>query len=284
MKRFGNRRFVGSALALLAVWAALWTAAPRAFAESQTVSILLIGEDRAAEESLSKDAQWGRADAMVVAVMDLTDGAIRLLSIDREYPVELEGHGRSKLNLACYFGGPRLVMEKVNELFQLDLTLYASVTKKEMEDLAGLVGKIDVYIGEEDLYIDKSFKKPGVYALSKRQVVKYMGARAQDDDAHRNQRQRAVLTAVFQKLLAMKPSKALALLPKALKIMDTNLDAASAMQMALAVLAHGFCEPVQMRTPEASVSTVVNSTRVTAVEDMDAEIRRVRSFLYGPQD
>lgn len=266
----------------MAIAAAVWMAAPCAWAEEDAISILLIGEDMASKESLDKDAQWGRADAVIVASMSRTDGSIRLLSIDREYAVELEGHGTSKLNIACYFGGPRLVMEKVNELLELDLSLYASVTKDEMATMAGLIGKIDVYIGEEDLYIDRSFKKPGVYALSKRQVVKYMAQRAQDDDAHRNQRQRAVLTAVFQKLLAMKPSEVMALLPKAMAVMDSNLDAASALQMALTVFSHGFQEPRQMRTPEAAGSAVVNSIRVTVVEDMDSEIQRVHAFLYGP--
>lgn len=272
-----------SAVCALLALVILTLMVPMAQADDNVISILFVGEDNAAERAVAGNAQWGRADAIIVATLNLDNGKIHLLSIDREYPIELERQGVSKLNLACYFGGPALVMEKVNELFDLDLSMYASVTKKEMQDVVGLVGKVDIYISQDDLYINKRFKEPGWYSLTQKEVISYMSARSQDSDIMRNARQRAVMTAVLKQVMAMKPSDALTLLTKTMAKVDTNMDPVSAMQMALAIMAHGYTEPLQMRSPETVESTVINSNRVTVVEDMEAEKARIHAFLYGDE-
>ncbi|MEG1813960.1 MAG: hypothetical protein RR337_11780 [Clostridia bacterium] len=52
----------------------------------------------------------------------------------------------------------------------------------------------------------------------------------------------------------------------------------------MALIQKGYERPEQLRTPEKWVSRGVNFHIVAVADDMNAEIRRLKEFLYGKEE
>ena len=229
-------------------------AASGACAQSpEFLSILLIGQDDAAQASVEKGAiQYGRADALIIATLNLSSGEIRMLSIDRDYLIELPNQPETKLCLANVLGGPELTLEKVNGLFGLDVHLYAMVTKADMGKIVGKLGGVTIDIREEDLAVT-GLKKTGVQTLSQKQAIAYMGARDMDDttgDVERNDRQRIVLNAIMEQTFAGGMEGMLSFAEAVLPLMETNISLMDILGAASTVVTTGLRTPTQSRTPQ----------------------------------
>lgn len=249
------------------------------------LSILLIGEDDVKGMSGAKGkAAYGRADAILIAALNLGDGSMRMLSVDRDYHVTLPGQGDTKLCLVNYLGGPDALLAQVNALFGLSVDRYAMVNKADMGRIVGKLGGVEIEIRQEDLAAT-GLRKAGVQKLTQAQAVAYMSGRQEDDEAGdvwRNERQRIVLTAVMRQVFGRGLEGIMTFAQAVLPLMRTNIQAAEIMNAAAAVLRTGVTAPAQDRSPAPDQRRVkyVKAHNVVYVEDMEAEAARVQEFLY----
>lgn len=256
------------------------------------LSVLLIGQDTADKTTVQKGAvSNGRADAIVLAVLHLETGDVRLLSIDRDYRIDLPQHGgETKLAIANFFGGPELVIEQVNTLLGTNIKRYALIDISAMGKVVGKLGSVEIEIREEDLEVEEirnaGIRTPGVHALKQSQVIAYMRSRQLEDtasDVGRNERQRIVLEAIIKQVFSRGFEGLLQFAEAVLPLMESNLSLMEIMGAATRVFTTGLGEVRQGRTPEAKdrFETVVKAHIVVYARDMDVEIDRVHQFLYG---
>ncbi|MEG0269654.1 MAG: LCP family protein, partial [Clostridia bacterium] len=111
----------------------IFLAAP-ALAEDHFFSVMLLGID---EKGLSdtEKSEAGRADAIMVASVNPTNGEIALASIDRDTATEISSAyttapGINKLCVTAFFGGPELTLASVNSLFDLHIEYYMAIDKE----------------------------------------------------------------------------------------------------------------------------------------------------------
>ena len=90
----------------------------------------------------------GRADAILLASIDREKNAIKLCSIARDTKAEIANHGTHKLNAAFAYGGGDLMLQTINENFNLHVTSYIAVNFSEMADIVDQLGGVEVELSD----------------------------------------------------------------------------------------------------------------------------------------
>lgn len=260
---------------------------PAAFARAEEgfFTILLIGQDDASKNSVGAgEYPYGRADAILVASMNLLTAETRLLSVDRDMMIELPEHGVTKLCIANYFGGPLTVLEKVNALYGIAIDRYAMVGIDSMTKIVDRLGGIDIDVLEEDME-PVGLRKTGVQTLNKKQVIAYLRSRemVETGDAARNERQQRVMTAIIQKVIEGGTGGLMRFAVSVYPLLDTDLTRGELASLAGVALLRELRMPEQTRSPllEERDPVFINTNYVVMPKDAEAEALRIRTFLYG---
>ena len=180
--------------------------------EAGVTNILLIGSDS------RENVEGGRSDAMILLTVSNKTKAIQMTSLLRDIYVEIPGHEGNRLNAAYSFGGPELLMETINQNFDISVTRYVLVNFEAFANLVDAVGGVDLFLTGQELeyvnaylveynqitgrpegtdYLETS--KEGEVHLNGPQALAYSRNRYIGTDFGRTERQRKVLSAVIRK-------------------------------------------------------------------------------------
>ena len=181
--------------------------------EDGVINILLIGSD-----SRSADAT-GRSDAMILLSVSSKTKKIYMTSLLRDMYVDIPGQDGNRLNAAYSIGGPRLLMETVEENLDITVNRYVVVNFEAFANLVDAVGGVDLeltsaeiewvngYLNEYNELTGQEFgtnymdtTQEGVVHLNGPQALAYSRNRYIGTDFGRTERQRKVLAAVFEGL------------------------------------------------------------------------------------
>ncbi|MEG0494052.1 MAG: LCP family protein [Clostridia bacterium] len=266
----------------------IFLAAP-ALAEDHFFSVMLLGID---EKGLSdtEKSEAGRADAIMVASVNPTNGEIALASIDRDTATEISSAyttapGINKLCVTAFFGGPELTLASVNSLFDLHIEYYMAIDKEGLRKVVDLMGGLDLEITKEERKeMPQLFRSAGQKHLSGKSILEYAGWRDFDagpsSDIARTERQRKVLSACMQKAQAMGFAKLAELAPQMLPYVQTNIDVAGALLLAGSFLNNPDVQLKEMRFPQDANRKVVNLHNVLLPTDWAKESQDLNAFLY----
>ena len=106
------------------------------------VNILVLGLD--ADRGAGR-----RSDTMMV--LSVGYQSLKLASILRDTVVDIDGHGRGKINGAYAYGGAELAMRTVNQTFGLNITKYVVVDYLTIARLVDAVGGVDIVISQAEM-------------------------------------------------------------------------------------------------------------------------------------
>ena len=187
------------------------TAAKEPFKESGVKNILLIGNDsRSADES-------GRSDAMILVSISSKTNTIHMTSLLRDIYVDIPGHDGNRLNAAYAYGGPELLMETLEENFDISVNRYMLVNFQAFANLVDAVGGVTLELSNEEVqyvngylveynqlegrpeetdYLDSSLS--GTIHLNGPQALAYCRNRYIGSDFARTERQRKVISAAVK--------------------------------------------------------------------------------------
>lgn len=182
----------------------------------------------------------GRTDTIMIVSINPKYKSIKLISIPRDTYVEIEGHGKNKINYAYLFGEAQLALKTINENFGLNLTEYATVDFLGLANIIDDIGGIEIKISSEekdfinkhskDVYDisgnrKKSLTAYGTVKLDGEQAVTHARNRTNGDgDFTRAERQRAVIEAIFEKISKMNANEIYNLTDTLLKEVTTNIN------------------------------------------------------------
>ena len=182
------------------------------FKEAGVKNILLIGNDSRSED------ESGRSDAMILVSISNRTNSIHLTSILRDIYVEIPGHEGNRLNAAYAFGGPELLMETLEENFDIEVNRYMLVNFQAFASLVDAVGGVSLELSNEEVqyvngylveynqlenrpegtdYLDSSLS--GTIHLNGPQALAYCRNRYIGSDFARTERQRKVISAAVKK-------------------------------------------------------------------------------------
>ncbi len=181
--------------------------------ENGVINILLIGNDS------REDGEDGRSDAMILVSVSSKTGKILFTSLLRDIYVSIPGHDDNRLNAAYSIGGPELLMQTVEENFDIPVNRYVLVNFDAFAGVVDAVGGVDLdltndevkwvnaYLNEYNLLHGQDIKTGymdenagGNLHLNGPQALAYTRNRKIGTDFGRTERQRKVINAVIEAL------------------------------------------------------------------------------------
>lgn len=207
----------------------------------------------------------GRSDAIMIATIDPIHDKLKVTSIMRDSYVSIDGHGYDKINHAYAFGKAPLSIKTINETFGLNIENFVAVDFGSLPAIIDMLGGLELNITNEEIqyinfYIDEinrlnNTSSPNIWTAGTQhvdgvQALAYTRIRyTSGGDYERTQRQRTVLTALFNKALAVSPTEYFSLINDILPHVKTSLSANDILSLATKVAKIGGGTLEQERFP-----------------------------------
>ena len=237
------------------------------FSSPDVQNILLIGSDARSE------IQGMRSDTMILLSIDNKNKQLKLTSFLRDSYVCIPstGHWR-KLNAACSAGGAQLVIDTIEYNFKVKIDSYVLVDFEVFTKLIDLMGGLTVkgVTAAEAKYLRETVKityaKEGTNKFSGAAALWYCRIRYLDDDFHRTQRQRKVISAIIDQAKGMNPVELIKIVEKVLPIITTDIGRNDMLKLGLSAVAkYGRYDIQQHQIPAKGTW---NNKRVSGVGDV----------------
>lgn len=176
-------------------------------------TILVLGSDERPEDTLEPGVAGLPARADSILLMHVGFGSVRKLSVLRDTPVDIPGHGPQKINAAYAFGGAPLMIKTVEAYLGngLEVNHIIEVSFDDFPDFIDALGGIDVEL--ENCIRSNSFGgkrvrlSKGEHHLDGKQALAFARVRENqcnvaEDDRARAARQQQVLSAIRSQILS----------------------------------------------------------------------------------
>lgn len=210
---------------------------------NSVINIALFGVD-------SDDGSTGRSDSIIIATIDTIHKKLKLTSIMRDSYVNISGIGNDKINHAYAFGGPQLAIKTLNENFDLNIQDFVAVNFDSLPKIIDMLGGVTVDVTEEEVSHISGINSAGTYNLTGAQALAYSRIRyATGGDYVRTERQRTILTKMYEKILSINPTQYTSLLSEGLSMLQTSLDYSKILELGTEVLKMGVTTLEQERFP-----------------------------------
>ncbi|CAM4420499.1 LCP family protein required for cell wall assembly [Paenibacillus endophyticus] len=170
----------------------------------ERVNILLLGGDARGVE----EGQVARSDSILVASFDPVTKKAHLFSVLRDTYVDIEGHGKGRINTALALGEYPLAMKTVGDLLGLEIQYYVYTDFEGFKQLIDTIGGIYFDVEKDMHYTDNADGnrydidlKKGYQLLDGDKALQYVRFRHDAmSDFTRTERQRNFLQAVSKEL------------------------------------------------------------------------------------
>lgn len=213
----------------------------------------------------------GRSDSILILTIDKAHNKVKLSSIMRDSYVNIEGHGKDKINHAYSYGGPELAVKTINQNFNLNIQDYIAVDFFGMAQIIDILGGITVEIKPEQItspdVVGINFhvkemaearggkytplEKAGTQSLNGIQAVAYARDRhsSANGDFDRTERQREVLMKIGEKFKVTDVLRIGKLVESITPYALTSLDNGKIINIGTFLLKSGFKNIDQQRFP-----------------------------------
>jgi LCP family protein required for cell wall assembly len=226
-----RRRIVVGAVVLLVAWLAFmvwvpfnaWGNVHRVNAdptaarppESKGYDYVLVGSDsrqgltveqqKQLNTGSTKDAGGLRTDSIILVHVPSGGGKPALISLPRDSYVPIPGHGRNKINAAYSLGGPKLLVETIEQVTGVRIDGYVEIGFGGFASVVDSLSGVDICVKRnmKDAYAGINLKA-GCQTLDGRNALGYVRARYSDPlgDIGRVARQREFLGAIMHKAVS----------------------------------------------------------------------------------
>lgn len=261
--------------------------------EEDVINILLCGEEKIGEDR-------GRTDSIMIATINQKDKAMRLTSIMRDTYVEIPGYSSNKINAAYHTGGIPLLKKTISENFGIDVDGYVLVNFDSFEDVIDALGGIEITLSQEEAsylnrtnYISEYYNRnvyAGTQTMNGNQAlgyarVRYVGKDGVVGDFARTLRHRTVIQAIFNKYKEKSTLDLLAMVPKLLPLVTTDLSKKKCVNYLTAAIdvknKNPEIETLNVPVEGAYKITRVGTMSVILPSDLQTNVDAMHEFIFG---
>ena len=244
-------------------------------------NILLMGVDGSADSA-------SRSDSMILVSLDYKHMKIKLTSFLRDSWVEIPSKGKkAKLNAACTYGGPQLVIDTIEYNFGVDIDHYVMVDFEMFTNIIDSLGGIDVEVTQKEAkFINRTTRHTVDYGenvhLNGAEALVYCRIRKLDSDYMRTYRQRKVITSLIGQAKSAGIGKLISTMQDVFPMIQTDMSAAEITGLAykggFGMLAFDI-EQNRVPTDDHMHPDTINGQWVEVV-DIDATKDYLREYIY----
>ncbi len=221
-------------------------------------NILLVGVDS------RNNTFSGLSDTNIILSINDNTKTIKMISLLRDTWVSIPGRDKDgdgkddigKLNSAYAYGRHTLQHKMIAQNFRLDIDDYIGVNFKVLPILIDAMGGLNISLTAKEItqipangcFVsitdphNSGFVplagEPGVHHLNGFQSMEYARIRKIDSDFKRTERQRHVLTLLFEKMKSMSTTQLVNIVYKAVSHVDTNMSTDEFLDMAFNALTY----------------------------------------------
>ena len=266
--------------------------------EEGVTNILLIGNDS------RENGEDGRSDAMILLSISNKTKKIYMTSLLRDMYVDIPGHKGNRLNAAYSYGGAELLMETIEQNFDIHISRYVLVnfeafanlvdavggvdlelTSKEVEYVNGYLVEYNILLGRPegtDYFEDTS---GGMVHLNGPQALAYCRNRYIGTDFGRTERQRKVLAEVIHKLPQGMLTNPQELIDGLMPNLTTNLTQTECYRLSLMAPKAVTYDIIQNSIPLEGTYKDATIRKMAVLEvDFEANKKFLQENLYGDGD
>ena len=262
---------------------------------TEIINIALLGID-------STDSTSGRSDSIMVATLDPIHNKLKLTSFMRDSYVNISNYGYDKLNHAYAYGGANLAINTLNTNFGLNITDFVAVDFASLPKIIDSLGGITIDITEEELnYINGYINNinsvsgtnspiittPGAHHVDGAQALAYSRIRyTSGGDFKRTERQRTVLTALFNKALNVPATQYLDVISTLAQYATTNLNTNEILKLATKIGSMGL-NGVTIEQQRFPIDGYCEGTMINGIYyltfDTTATRTQVMNYIFNDQ-
>lgn len=266
--------------------------------EEGVTNILLIGNDS------RENGEDGRSDAMILLSISNKTKKIYMTSLLRDMYVEIPGYKDNRLNAAYSYGGAELLMETIEQNFDIHISRYVLVNFEAFANLVDAVGGVDLELtGKEVEYVNGYLVEynillgrpegtdyfddlsGGMVHLNGAQALAYCRNRYIGTDFGRTERQRKVLTEVIHKLPKGVLTNPKGLIDGLMPNLTTNLTQAECYRLSLMAPKILTYDIIQNSIPIEGTYKDATHRKMSVLEvDFEANKKFLQENLYGTGD
>lgn len=177
------------------------------FNGKDTVRILVLGEDDSNARK-KKQQIYGLSDTIMLLNINFSTNTVRVLSVPRDTKVEIPDHGTRKINAANVLGGPRLVVQMVEQVTGVRPDYYIETNLEAFRKCVNILGGVDLFV-EKRMHYDDNWGnlhinlKKGYQHLDGEKAMEYVRFRHDKmGDIWRVERQQKFIKAIAMKALS----------------------------------------------------------------------------------
>lgn len=293
-----KKRRIHRALLLAGVLAVFSGISPLAEAETEKdegiYDLLLIGVDR------RDDSWYGNSDVMILLTVNHDRQTVYMTSFLRDLAADIPGIGVRKLNAACANGGAKLLVETLDENYQVSVDNYAMVDFNAMIQIVDAVGGIELELTREEVSVANDYvktmceangepyemheiKSSGLIHLDGYQAVghardRYSGT---TNDFGRTDRQRDVLSALLEKVKEGDAETLANLMQTVLPCVSHDISQTELLKLLALVPAVLEYDTVEQRIP---YEDLYHSENEMLVPDMEETVKRLQETIYQTEE
>lgn len=270
------------------------TVEPRS--EEYCYNVLLIGV-----EALPQLGSGERSDTMILISINSRDKKIHMTSLMRDMYVQIPGRADDKLNSAYANGGAQLLIDTIELNLQVKIDGYVTVGFDSFEWIVDRLGGVEITLtAEEAAYLRRTdyISNPayrnvvaGTQRMNGNQVLGYCRVRYVPTangtlyDYGRTERQRSVLTKIFERYKDSNVFTMLGILNDCLPQVTTNISQKTMQDMLEMVVEERILSLDTMRIPVSGSfsDATVNGSQVLAVQ-WSKNIKALQEFIFGTEE
>lgn len=265
--------------------------------DEDIISIALLGTDFSKNEKYGN--LYGASDSTMVLGIDTKNNKLKLLSLMRDLYLDLpDGTGnKQNLNYTMAYGGPELILKTINYNFNLTVDKFINVSLNTLPTIIDKLDGIELNIKSNELnyinyYIDnidkengtstKKVTTAGLQTLNGTQATAYCRVRyTEGGDFKRTERQREVLTTLFEKFKTASITDLATMMNDILPLVSTNLTNTEITSIISKVLSMGAPTIEQSRFPLDGKSEMISTDMLHLTTDIDETTKDIHNFLYS---
>ncbi|WP_289293881.1 LCP family protein [Romboutsia ilealis] len=239
-------------------------------------NILLVGVDG------NNIEKGNRSDSMMILTIDEKNQDIRLTSLARDTYVDIEGYGSEKLTHAYAYEGASLLIQTIKNNFGIDVDKYVAVSFDSFEKIIDILDGIEINVSKKEVSQIKGIKKSGTQTLNGSQALEYSRIRYIDSAYERDNRQRKVIEALYNKLVNDSNGNLMSVLNEVLRYTKTNMSPLEIVSIANKAIKINDTEFDQVEFPfkEARKDNNIKEKGWIIEWDKDYNKNKLDKFIY----
>lgn len=244
---------------------------------SPCINILLIGQDRREEETVS------RADTVLLCSFQPESKKILMTSFLRDLYVPIPGHTDNRLNAAYAHGGMSLLRQTLEENFALSIDGCVEVDFSQFAQILDILGGVTIDLRQDEADAINAAVEgaltEGEQLLSGDQALAYTRIRNLDEDGDfsRTFRQRKVISALLGSYRGASLFTVLSILPEILPMLSTDMEKKQVISTVLQLLPMLCDSTITSRTVPAEGK--YDNRTVRGMSVLTADIEQIRQEL-----